>query len=186
MDDSWLNEDFSIAYLSWLSDTMDPRGEYRILFDLLHDVEYNWHIERDEGRASDGRYLRERFSDESGMKMPWGALDWPCSFLEFVVGLAYSMEDQIMYDPDTPEGPRDWFWMMMENMDLAKCNDDWMREGEILSFMWVMERVNCVIERRYSRDGSGGIFPLEHPRRDQRETEVWMQMNEYCEERFFS
>ena len=186
MDDGWRDEDFSIAYQSWLSDTFDPDGRYRILFDLLHDVEYNWHIDRDEDRDGDGRYLRERFSNESSMQMPWGCLEWPCSFLEFVAALAYAIEDRIMYDPDTLEGPIDWFWMMMENADLKKCDDEWMRQGSSLAFMWVMERVNCILDRHYRYDGSGGFFPLENPRRDQRKTEVWMQLNEYCEERFFS
>ena len=181
--DGWRDDMFANEYRCWLSNTMDPRGEFHILFDYLHDTRFEWVLDRDEGRASDGRRLRERFAWEADIPMPLGSLDWPCSFLEFVAGLAYAIEDRIMYDPDTPEGPLDWFWMLMHNMELDHCTDSWMRALGPIAERNVSDKVEFVMYRKYGYSGRGGLFPLENPRRDQRDTEIWMQLNEYCEER---
>ena len=150
--DGWHDDIFGESYRSWLSNTMDPRGEYTILFDYLHDVKFEWMLDRDEGRASDGCRLRERFAWEADIPLPEGVLDWP------------------------------WFWMLMENIDLDNCDDTWMHALGPLAERNVSDKVDYVMYRKYGYSGEGGLFPLKHPRRDQRDTEIWMQLNEYCEE----
>lgn len=182
----WATENFANAYRQWIVDRMNA-SRYTILFDYLYDVPFKWstNIPRDADREADGRWLRHVFSSESGLELPYGALDWPASFLEVTVALAMAIEDKIMYDPDTPENEVDWFWEMFENADLTRATNDWMLDAPGLAQSWVGERVNAIMERRYSKNGDGGFFPLEFCPDDQREEELWYQANEYFAERYF-
>jgi hypothetical protein len=39
-----------------------------------------------------------------------------------------------------------------------------------------------LIWRNYAPNGEGGFFPLENPREDQTQVELWYQMNSYVNE----
>ena len=184
--DDWMTEDFQNAYRNWLHHKMDD-GNHSILFDYLHDTEFKWDksIPRDADRESDGRYLRMRFAEESDFEFADEWLSGPCSFLEFLVALAYSIEDEIMYDPEYPDRSREWFWMMMDNSGLSKFDDKFMKEGRLLASQMVFETVNMIMERRYERNGALGLFPLKNPQMDQREVEIWYQANAYFIEEYF-
>ena len=41
------------------------------------------------------------------------------------------------------------------------------------------EVLDAVIFRNYEYDGRGGLFPLRYPDRDQRDEELWSQLNAY-------
>lgn len=70
--------------------------------------------------------------------------------------------------------PRDWFWHMLSNIGIDKYNDrNYNREAIDLA-------VKTVIWRTYNRNGSGGgLFPLKRAVRDQRDVELWYQLNTY-------
>ena len=95
--EAWDVENFSNAYRVWLMDRMDA-SEYSILFDVLYSVEFTWTLPMDANRADDGRYLRDRFEQESGLVCREEWLEWDCSFLEMLVGLAFEIEEQVLYD----------------------------------------------------------------------------------------
>lgn len=176
----WEEVNFANAYKNWLERQMHAQ-EYRILFDFLYDIEFEWDysIPMDENRAKDGIFLREEFSSEESIEEPISARYWPCSFLEFLVALARRIENQVMYDPDSDTDASTWFWEMLGNAGLDKCDDAWMLKQHSLGFMLVSEKVHEIMERRYSRDGKGGLFPLDDPETDQREVEIWYQINYY-------
>ena len=178
-------DDFANAYRSWLNRTMHGE-DHRILFDILYETEFTWSSKtpRDEDRALDGIYLRRRFSESSGMREPLAMRGVPCSFLEMVVALAYSIEDRIMYDPSTQDDASTWFWIMMDNADLSYHTDQEMMEGSSLSHAMVIERVSAILARRYASNGEGGLFPLSEPQEDQRKAEIWTQCNAYFMENF--
>lgn len=182
----WEADDFRNAYDTWLPCLVND-GSHSILLDLLHGVDFIWdeNIPRDADRASDGRYLRLRFSEESGLECPDEALGWPCSFLEFLVALAYSIEDDLMYDPEEEDRSRKWFWLMMENAGLDEFDDGTMLASGMHAYYLVMETVNRILYREYDRDGSKGLFPLKDPRMDQRLVEIWYQANAYFIEEYF-
>lgn len=185
-EDSWRVEDFANAYRNWMEDTMDARG-YGILLDVLHDTEFFWdsHIPRDADRADDGRYLRERFSEETGTEMPDEWMDWPCSFLEFLVALAYEIDDKIMYDADHPEQVREWFWTMLSNIGLDVYDNDRMLAMGSAAYKEISTVLEDVMARKYGYNGYPGIFPLSKPAMDQRNVEIWYQANAYFIERYF-
>ena len=188
MADEWdwevETENFTNAYRSWMIRSMHAEN-YAILFDVLYDVEFEWDRDKvmmDMNRESEGRYLRRRFVDESGMQPPDGYLDWPASFLEVLIALAYKVDDQIMYMPGNGTGPADWFWEWMDNAGLSYYNDHNMMAGNRVAFMMVLERTEMIMQRRYGPDGKGGLFPLREPGCDQRTEEMWFQADAYMGE----
>ncbi len=158
-----------------------------ILFDFLYDTEFRWdpHIPRDSDRASDGRFLRVRFAEECGMELPPGYEDHPCSFLEFAIALAYSIDDEIMYDPDNPEQVATWFWLIFGNLGLDAFTDAKMVIDGMYAYDSVTEIVDRAMDRTYEYNGYLGMFPLRKPRMDQRHVEIWYQANAYFIENFF-
>lgn len=179
-------ENFKNAYVNWIFREMHADG-YWMLFDMLYDVPFEWDRKRvpmDSNREADGRYLRRRFVEETDIVEPYGYLEWPASFLEVMVALAFRIDDQLMFDPHTNDGPWTWFWDWMHNAGLDVHTDSEMKSGLSLSYMMVMSRVNAIMDRRYSYSGEGGFFPLSDPGCDQRNEEMWFQANSYMGERY--
>ena len=174
------------AYRNWLGAKMDD-GDHSILFDVMMDTEFVWDrsIPRDADRESDGRYLRLAFVEEEGGEVTDEVMSVPCSFLEFLVGLAMAIEDKIMYDPSEPDKASEWFWTMMDNSGLSRFDDRYMLEGRTLAYQMVSATMEKVMRRRYEPNGDKGLFPLKHPAEDQRRVEIWYQANAYFIEEFF-
>jgi hypothetical protein len=179
-------DDFENAYRNWICDTMDAR-HHRILLDVMYDTPFRWKdsIPRDADREADGRFLRKRFCDETGMRAPsiWFGTSWPASFLEVLVALAYSIEDSIMYDPEKGDRTSTWFWEMLANADLDGFDDEKMLKDGMCAYYYVCEIEGKIMDRRYERNGQGGLFPLRKPAMDQRDVEIWYQANAYMIEK---
>lgn len=180
--DSWELENFYNAYRNWLVRKMNAY-EYTILFDFLYDIEFEWVIERDENRAKDGIYLRAWFESESGLAIPEGWDSWPCSFLEFVVGLAMTMENRVLYDPCDGADESTWFWELMSNIGLDIYDDKTIMQTGQAAMDDIEHLVYTVMDRQFSYSGKDGLFPLDNPVEDQRDVEFWFQMNAYCNEK---
>lgn len=172
--------DFSQCYKHWLFDKMHFQG-YTRLFDIMYDTEFVWKLPMDKNRESDGRHLRVLYEDLSHMELTDSDLAYPCSFLEMLVALAESMES-IVYEPTAETDSTTWFWMMLDNIGLAGCDDKWFDET-VNPTGFVINRIDDVMLRRYSFDGDGGIFPLRNPEHDQRDVQLWYQMNSYILEK---
>ena len=183
VDEFLAAEDFSNAYKDWMVQRMGAH-DHLILFEILHDTEFKWmpNVPMDENRESDGRRLRAIFEEYSGMSMPEAAETYPASFLEVLIALAETMEDSIMHIPGDGTDSSTWFWMMLENMGIAHCDDIWM-SSRSNAVSYVKGRVDDVLLRRYDQSGNGGLFPLEMARLDQRKVQLWYQMNSYILEK---
>ena len=177
--DSWDAENFSNAYRNWLMTEMGG-DSHRILFDILYDTRFYWTVPMDVNRADRGRYMRVIFSQESGLERPGNAMDWPCSFLEMLVGLAYSIES-IMYDPEEGDRTRKWFWMMLGNLGLDIFDDGMVMEEGSIALSYIDDVLRTVMDRSYGFDGTGGLFPIQGTDVDQRGVELWYQANAYLE-----
>lgn len=175
---TWNMDNFAVCYRNWLLTEMCADG-YSILFDHLYNTEFKWTLDRDEHRAMAGQNLRRRFEDFAQIPAPDEWSEWPCSFLEMVIALAYSIEDSIMYDPDLGDRVSEWFWMMMTNLGLHVCTDRWLGQNGQSGLSYIDDIVQTVMNRTYDFDGSGGLFPLKYPDTDQRNVEFWYQANAY-------
>jgi hypothetical protein len=115
--------------------------------------------------------LRYEFLDEreiTDVDPAW--LDLGCSMLEFFIALSR----RAAFKADGL--PKHWFWLMLENIDIAQFNDREYNEE-------VAERIDAsldhVIWRTYGPSGYGNIFPLRAPKENQRDVEVAYQLNAY-------
>lgn len=161
-------------YLTWLygqiADAKIRRGNktYWKLLRQLYSHEFQYFIPNDSNRASDGRDLRLLFADENACDIDAAWMDLDCSFLEMLVAFAKRLEFQ------SEQTSERWFWELLQNLGISEYHDD-MGYNE----KFVDECVARVNERTYHANGSGGLFPLRKPKKDQRRVELWYQMCEY-------
>lgn len=168
-------------YGAWLVDRVGFRKKrYGKLMAKLHNVPFRFSIRLDESRASDGIRLRDEYALEHDLLYPKFGQD--CSVLEMLVGLALRVEYEYIGDPKD-EHPERFFWEMVENLfDMEhhwkQCTDD---EFDDLYVDFVLNRW---LSRSFRSNGEGSIFPLKTPIRNQRQVEIWSQMNAYLTERY--
>lgn len=169
-----MKEPLDEVYLKWLYDQVNARRRPPTYWTLLRQMlkkEFIWYVPNDDNRAEDGRLLRYEFIEDLGLEdidPDWMALG--CSVLEMLVGLSRRLSFF------TEREPRDWFWELVDNLGLRFDDRNPMSHDQ------VEEVLNRFIWRTYSKNGSGGLFPLRHPERDQREVELWYQLSQYLRE----
>jgi len=168
-------------YFNWLYSRIcslrlkNPARTYWNLFRLLYTKEFVWIIPNDDNRVEDGKALRYECLEENGYDPNDVDQDWlkmDCSFLELLIGLSRRLAFETSGDPD------EWFWEMLENLELARYSD-----RAPLPQKQIEEVLDQVIWRTYRWNGSGGLFPLQNARRDQRDVELWYQLMDYIVER---
>lgn len=168
-----------MTYLDWLKNQVEyfdgPR--HNQLLNKLHDLPFTPIIERDENRAYDGIHLRDEYFDEYGDDAY--IIDTGCSFLEFLVALARRMN--YIYARVDEDRTADCFWMLIDNLGIYYSDEidaSFFKKRE----KYVEFAVKNVNDRSYQENGRGGLFPLRHPRTNQRNVEIWYQMNQYLNE----
>lgn len=162
-----LNDYFEWLYFMVVDTSRQLR--YRKLFALLHDMEFEYHVDYDENRASDGMNLRWYYVDDGGDDeiLRWKA---PATVLEVIISIAMHM-DNISGE----YGVQHWFWMMIKNLDL-----DWMVDEEFNKAM-VYGKVSIFMDRAYEPDGNGNIIYIPDCPEDLRKIEIWNQMCWYLD-----
>ena len=71
-----------------------------------------------------------------------------------------------------------WFWVLINNLGLDTFTD------ENFDMEAVQEKVQIFLDRKYEKNGEGGLFPLKNPKEDQRRIEIWYQMSAYLFENY--
>jgi hypothetical protein len=166
-------------YLVWLysqvadPDIVDPSLTYWKLLKQLYTTEFVWHLPHDENRVEDGKDLRREFISLKGLDdvdPEWITLE--CSMLELMVGLSRRLA--FVADGE----PYYWFWHLAENIGIQDYSDRFRRFPR----RRIDDILQTIVDRTYNYDGSGGFFPLKHPRQDQRNVELWYQLGAYVME----
>lgn len=124
----------------------------------------------------DGLDLREEFLDTYPniyRSSTWMALD--CSMLEMMVALA-RRADFHAFNGTIEGGPGGWFRKFLENLKISQYVDARINNRDLEVVDAILKVVN---ERTYKPNGRGGLFPLRRPREDQRNVEIWYQLNAY-------
>lgn len=158
---------------------------YRILARRMFEREFYFSIERDINRAEDGIHLREMWLNNhvDGLKVlnDMEFMREPCSVLEMLVALSQRIENNIFYDID--EGNRAWVWfsMILKNLDLQDCTDN-VIDAHLMAK--VDRNLSTALDRTYDFYGRGGFFPLSFTNTDQRDEEIWYQMQHFIMEHF--
>ena len=174
-----LNEEYFNWMCQLVSDDKNNRGlSYRKLLNHLHSIEFKYVMPMDGNRADDGIDLRYLFGYEEGYPshMISKFIDnRPCSVLEMIIALAYRCETHIMSDPDVGDRVHQWFWTMIDSLDLSEMDnihyDESVVDNAIYRFM----------NREYDSDGKGGLFTVKQSKYDMRTVEIWWQMNWYLD-----
>ena len=140
---------------------------YRRLLMHLHNTEFTWIIEMDSNRAEYGIGLRFRFGDDFETR---AYLNGPCSVLEMMIALSLQCEENIMTSPDTDDKTSRWFWEMIDNLGLSDQFDGNYDKKHVDNIQ------KKFLNRRYRKNGQGGLFYVENADCDMRDIEIWTQM----------
>lgn len=154
------NKPYNKLLNSLYFETFDPISDYQD-----YDI-----AEYDDNRASDGKYLRYIYSGEE---------DWDngySSILEMLIALANRFDGCVGFNPMDTTDVRKNFWIMIRNLGLWTYDDTHFIEEQVDEILWIFKT------RNYRTDGSGGLFPLKNPKKDQRKIEIWAQLQEYLVE----
>jgi hypothetical protein len=169
-------------YLEWLYDQVgwrrSPNVTHWNLLKQMLSTEFVWLVPNDDNRMEDGRELRYEFVRAMRFeKVPAAWMGMGCSVLEMMVAvsrvLAFEAEGQ----------PGEWFWHLVDNLKLSRYNDRVLRPGSVRQHNRIAEILEVLVFRQYEYNGEGGLFPLENPHKDQRQVEIWYQLNAYLLER---
>lgn len=173
-----MNGTIDDRYFEWLYSHVasvrnrNPERSYWDLTRTLYTTEFVWFVPNDDNRIMDGLALRQEFVDQYGIddidRQDW--LTMGCSFLEMLIALARRASYEAV------GASSDWFWAMMKNLELINYTD---AIFEVSIFEAVKEALERINQRTYGADGDGGLFPLRHPREDQRWVEIRYQLAAY-------
>lgn len=171
-------------YFTWLAAKVirvknpTPSLTYDTLLKTLHNTEFVWYLSGDDNRAEDGRELRRDFLIAAALPddLEWRN-EYPCSVFEMLIAFSVKAE----FNTQIPAV--DWFWKMLENLNLRHLND-----ASGISPYDIQEVLEHFMFRQYPPNGDGGLFPLAWPEEDQRQVEIWYQFCAYLmeQERYVS
>lgn len=161
-------------YYEWLTSQVHiPNGKkYDELFGILHTIEFRWTVPNDNNRITDALDLRVRFLNDEGYYDRELTLDG-ATILEILISLSRRVEF-------TAGGnSHKWAWKLLKNLRLTQMSDPLTDDDTLI----IQDIIDALIWRTYKPNGKGGFFPLNRPEEDQRNVEIWYQMNAYVIER---
>lgn len=175
------NEYFEWMYNLVINDRDVKNLSYRKLLYFLHRTEFTYKLKRDGNRAVDGIDFRYRFGLENGYSeeaIKENLDTRPCSVLEMMVALAFRIEEAIMNDNNYGDRTGQWFWSMIISLGLGTmCDARFDRK-------YVEDVIFDFLNRKYKRNGEGGLFTLNNCDADLRRTEIWYQAMWFLDENF--
>jgi hypothetical protein len=172
-----LNNDRSYGYFNWLVEQIGERNN-RVLLWHLYNTPFRWYIELDLNRVDECYNLREEFNLDD-------EFDHPVSVLEVIYVLAKRCKFNTEGDDSHKEMDESgWFWKLIDNLGLTEYDDSKMGHPDYgpVYYEEVDQRLDIFLDRKYERNGRGGLFPLKYCRKDQRKVELWYQMGLYLVE----
>ena len=164
-------------YFDWLCMITENRN-YVELARYLHSCEFKAKLPADKNRCMDGMQLRVDFMNIHG---EYGSATnrSGCTMLELLISIANRMSF-LMHGNQANHRTGYYFFVLIRNLRLERFTDEnWFDKG---GDFFVEDAVWRIVNREYSYDGSGGLFPLKAPKEDQRCVEIWYQMHAWLSE----
>ena len=170
-----MDEPIEDLYLNWLYSKVasievppTPSLTYWTLMRDLHATEFVWLISGDDNRYEDGLEIRKEFLRAMDMDTHHPMMSLPCSVLEMMI--AFSRRAAF----ETEICEREWFWIFLDNLGLAVLSDNMYGITHI-----TYAALDELVWRTFEPNGSGSMFPIRNPSKDQRHIEIWAQFCEY-------
>lgn len=172
-----MRNDITRRYIDWLFEFIGYDDVYRFTNLLNHLFQRKFYVivEMDQNRITDGVKLREMYYRE---KAEYPIAAGECSVLEVLISLALRCEVDFMQDDEGEPRTKLWFWSMVDNLGLGRMDN-----GHY-DYSYVDDRIDIFLNREYDRYGHGSIFPVENPKEDMRDTDLWYQMCWYLNEHY--
>ena len=175
-----------LSYQIWLMNYIHFRYEgYQKLVHLLWNTPFEGKlIGFDENWIANGLFLRGYFERQTGKNL--GIFkDHSCTVMEVLIAISMRIEEYIGY-----ESASETLWELLENLGLDKFRDKKSEHPDTPdTFLTLFDSKNVRkildiwMQRKYDKNGKGGIFPLKNTKRDQKQVEMWSQLNEYYHEK---
>lgn len=184
-----MNERFTTEYLCYLMNRaqLDAEGDYGYLklCEILHGTDFFPILEMDENRCSNCRRLREDFAegmDDGVIDILNDELCASGTMMELFLVLAEKMSYE-MLESRYEAGTGKWFKELLQNCGLLKMWNIAFEDDDRL-VRTVQDILTTINFRKFGWDGEGGLFPLQWAKRDQRDVELVIEMNDYLEENY--
>lgn len=187
MEDNYYELTLNDRYFRWLLGILgfkEPEScRYISMLSYLYSTDFKLTdpiVGHDDNRLDDGFELRAQYSNNfTDPEFPQ-IFEEPVSVLEVLTAFAVRIDDDIMYDGALHASK--WFFIMIDNLGMTNFTDD------RLGLDWVIDDEEQIIDiwmsRQYGPNGKGTIFPLNCNGVDQRNLEMWYQMQEWFRENY--
>lgn len=170
-------------YFTWLCGLVcdETESNYISLLSCLFKEEFYSILGNDDDRGADGKVLRSEFGNAAGYDEDdvEDYISGPCRMLEMLIGLARRMAFDTAENKHHDKSVK-WFWELISNLGLDGLTDD--KFFQLGGNDIVRKKIRKLLDRKYSKKGKGGLFPLKKTEIDQRKVEIWYQMSAYLAE----
>lgn len=172
--------DLEEDYFHWLLFfcNLDEEKNYYYGFRVLLNIPFRLKKPRDINRSIDGSKWKKkypiphRFLEEKEEIQEF--FDKEVSVLEVLLGLALRVDQEITGEMSEEDHPEAFFMEMMRNLKLSELSE---REIRTKMTRWM--------NGTYKKNGEGTPFPVKNKVVDQREREIWDQMQAYIRENYY-
>lgn len=175
------------TYFQWLCDLVHcekKEKSYYKLLKIMFDTEFLVKNKNDINRMVDGCELKTDYFCECNIKEE-DKFPGSCSILEMIIGISKRMMFELARDGDDDESYfYHYFWEILDNLHLTWYDDKKMEWNPGQNTVRIEEILRILNERKYQKNGEGGMFPLRNPSKNQKRVEIWYQMQEYINEKY--
>ena len=180
--DSLLAERYYDQYFYYLYNICmrgkNPNISYKKLFLHLHATPFEVKLDKDINRAYDALEMRKNYLKKYSSDLDilnYMNTEYPCSVLEVIVALAMRCEDTIMANTEYGDRTTQWIWQMIVSLGLGGQSDERYDTKDVDNKLYIF------MNRKYDRNGRGGLFTIKKTLKDLRKVEIWCQMLWYLD-----
>lgn len=191
-----ISDEESVAdgYFMWLWELVGGNypeySDKSTLFYILCNLNFRLCLDEDENRLVDGYDYRYFYSEDVGIPYRFinEKLQFPSTICEVLLGLA-SRCNEIAGDVSKGDRTADFFWRLVKNLGLMCYTNDYFNQtnwGRIVEeeAYEIVKICDIWMDRQFKFDGKGSPFPLKNPPGDERNTNLWYQMQAWIMENF--
>lgn len=163
-------------YYNWLIARCYKPKIYSELYRHMYHTKFDYILDLDGNRVSDGEQLRYKFGKVAGIDdfTIQRYLDYKaCSVLEMIVALALRLEITYMYDSNSDEHSDYWIRDMLISLGLEYATNTRYNYEQIDDILYRF------MDRDFEYNGAGGLATVNDPPQDMRNVEIWCQMMWY-------